>query len=89
MARLLKLLEYLVQEAALNEHSLDNLSVKLLHHMGDHGPRQNHAAGCACLTLHAPKAILALAQQSELQQILNKKQDEEKACRPLLSKIII
>ena len=33
-ARPLKLLEYLVQQAALNEHSLDDLSVKLLHHMG-------------------------------------------------------
>ena len=86
-AHLLKLLEYLVQQAALNEHSLDDLSVKLLHHMGGHGPHQNHAAGCAPPTLHAPKAILALAQQSEIQQILNKKQDEEKACRLCLSKI--
>lgn len=83
-ARLLKLLDFLEQQAALNEHSVDDLSVKQLHH---HEPRLGHGAANAPPILHAPKAVLALAQPHEVQQILNKKQDEEKACRLCLSKL--
>lgn len=83
-ARLLKLLDFLEQQAALNEHSVDDLSVKQLHH---HELHLGHSATNAPPILHAPKAVLALAQPREIHQILNKKQDEEKACRLCLSKL--
>lgn len=83
-ARLLKLLDFLEQQAALNEHSVDDLSVKQLHH---HEPHLAHGAANAPPILHAPKAVLALAQPHEVRQILNKNQDEEKACRLCLSKL--
>lgn len=83
-ARLLKLLQFLEQQAALCDNSsLNDLSVKQLH-----GPHAHHAAtGAAPPTLHFPKPIIGRAQHNEIIQILNKKQDEEKACRLCLAKI--
>lgn len=84
-ARLLKLLQFLEQQAALCDTTVHDLLVKLLH---GHGA-QAHAAtsGVAPPTLHFPKPIIGLAQHNEAIQILNKKQDEEKACRLCLAKI--
>lgn len=82
-ARLLKLLQFLEQQAALSDGLVGELLVKLLqHHHHGHG---NH--GTTPPTLHFPKSITALAQRSEILQILNKRQDEEKACRLCLTKI--
>lgn len=78
-ARLLELLKFLEQQAALCDTSVGDLLVKLLHG----APH----AGAAPPTLHFPKPIIGLAQHSETVQILNKKQDEEKACRLCLAKI--
>lgn len=84
-ARLLKLLQFLEQQAALSENvSVSDLSVKSLQTSGHHG---GHHGSNAPPTLHFPKLILSLAQNSEIVQILNKKQDEEKACRLCLAKI--
>lgn len=78
-ARLLKLLQFLEQQAALCDTSVGDLLVRLLHGAPHGGP--------APPTLHFPKPIIGLAQHSETVQILNKKQDEEKACRLCLAKI--
>ncbi|KAG7660588.1 uncharacterized protein J8A68_005854 [[Candida] subhashii] len=82
-ARLLKLLQFQEQQAALNEHEniLDDLSVK---NMSEQTGGNNNVAPP---TLHFPKSIISLAQPNEIIQILNKKQDEEKACRLCLAKI--
>lgn len=85
-ARLLKLLQFLEQQAALIENmSVNDLSVKSLQSSG--GSHHGHHGSSAPPTLHFPKSILALAQPNEIMQILNKKQDEEKACRLCLAKI--
>ena len=100
-ARLLKLLQFQEQQAALNEHVennlLDDVSVRSLtnsqHSPGSHflaSQQQHHhslSSSVAPPTLQFPKSILALAQPNEVFQILNKKQDEEKACRLCLAKI--
>lgn len=107
-ARLLKLLQFQEQQAALNEHVdniLDDISVKSL---SDQQQQQQHrlqlstgggsssassstttttTGTTAPPTLHFPKSVIALAQPNEIIQILNKKQDEEKACRLCLAKI--
>jgi len=86
-ARLLKLLQFQEQQAALSENTHhdtfgvpsspnDDLSVKHLQESSN-----------TPSTLNFPKSILALAQPNEVIQILNKKQDEEKACRLCLTKI--
>lgn len=87
-ARLLKLLQFLEQQAALSENtSVNDLSVKLLQHGHHHGHHGGHGTANAPPTLHFPKSILSFAQHSEILQILNKNQDEEKACRLCLAKI--
>lgn len=73
-ARLLKLLQFQEQQLALNDND-DLLSIKGLHNQPNPP------------ILHSPKSIVSLAQSNELVQILNKKQDEEKACRLCLAKI--
>lgn len=80
-ARLLKLLQFQEQQSALSEHDTNSILVKTMYHhsAGQSGPAPH--------TLHFPKPIIGLAQQSEILQILNKKQDEEKACRLCLAKI--
>ncbi|KAK6202531.1 PSP1 C-terminal conserved region-domain-containing protein [Scheffersomyces amazonensis] len=84
-ARLMKLLQFQEQQAALNEAEFldENLSVK---QMSEHQQSPN-SPSVAPPTLHFPKPILSLAQTNEIFQILNKKQDEEKACRLCLAKI--
>ncbi|KAI5956070.1 hypothetical protein KGF57_003556 [Candida theae] len=115
-ARLLKLLQFQEQQAALNEpvenNLLDNVPAvgggglsgqnpqhtsssqppphqQQQHH--HHHQQQQHmhsqSSSVAPPTLQFPKSILALAQPNEAFQILNKKQDEEKACRLCLAKI--
>lgn len=83
-ARLLKLLQFLEQQAALTENiSVNDLSVKSLQsgsHHGHHGVNPPPA-------LHFPKSVISLAQPNDILQILNKNQDEEKACRLCLAKI--
>ena len=116
-ARLLKLLQFQEQQAALKEHVdniLDDISVKNLSdqqqqqqqqqsHSSHQGTQQtsfssnttggNSGSGSIPPppqpppTLHFPKSIISLAQPNEIIQILNKKQDEEKACRLCLAKI--
>jgi cell fate regulator YaaT (PSP1 superfamily) len=102
-ARLLKLLQFQEQQAALNEHVdniLDDISVKSLSdQQQQQAQQQQQGAGTAGSsgggsssttappTLHFPKSVIALAQPNEIIQILNKKQDEEKACRLCLAKI--
>lgn len=96
-ARLLKLLQFQEQQSALSETmgtQNDELSVK---QMGENSlstsPNSNlhnsgsGSAGTPPPTLHFPKPILSLAQPNEILQILNKNQDEEKACRLCLAKI--
>lgn len=81
-ARLMKLLQFQEQQTALHEYGaslgLSDISVKGIASSG---------STAAPPTLHFPKSILSLAQRSEIFQILNKKQDEEKACRLCLAKI--
>lgn len=86
-ARVLKLLQFLEQQAALTDNASTNeLSVKTLHTTDGHSPE--HHRGCGGPpTLHFPKAIIGLAHEHDLAQIINKKQDEEKACRLCLAKI--
>lgn len=79
-ARLLKLLQFQEQQSALSDHDLSSILIKNLH---PHSPGHNQTPH----TLHFPKPILGLAQQSETLQILTKKQDEEKACRLCVAKI--
>ncbi|CAK7902882.1 hypothetical protein CAAN1_07S04830 [[Candida] anglica] len=81
-ARLMKLLQFQEQQAALSDldsqsnSSTDTaLSIKNIQH---------HSSPP---TLHFPKPIIGLAQPNEISQISNKKQDEEKACRLCLAKI--
>lgn len=81
-ARLLKLLQFQEQQSALSDHDMNSILVKNLHHHSP-GQQQNQTPH----TLHFPKPVIGLAQQSEILQILNKKQDEEKACRLCLAKI--
>ncbi|KAK6460612.1 PSP1 C-terminal conserved region-domain-containing protein [Scheffersomyces coipomensis] len=84
-ARLMKLLQFQEQQAALNESEFvdEHLSVKQM-------SETNNSANpsVAPPTLHFPKPIVSLAQTNEIFQILNKKQDEEKACRLCLAKIV-
>lgn len=85
-ARLLKLLQFLEQQAAISDHmTVNDLSVKSLQNTG--GNHHGHHGANSPPTLHFPKSILSLAQPNEILQILNKKQDEEKACRLCLAKI--
>lgn len=94
-ARLLKLLQFQEQQAALNEHVennlLDDVSVRNMSSQNSSHflPSQHHSqqSTVAPPTLQFPKSILALAQPNEIFQIMNKKQDEEKACRLCLAKI--
>lgn len=115
-ARLLKLLQFQEQQAALKEHVdniLDDISVKNLSDQQQQQQQQSHSShqgtqqtsfssnttggnsGSGSIppppqpppTLHFPKSIISLAQPNEIIQILNKKQDEEKACRLCLAKI--
>lgn len=83
-ARLLKLLQFLEQQAALSENSnVNDISVRSLQTGGHHG----HHGANPPPTLHFPKSVVSLAQPNEILQILNKNQDEEKACRLCLAKI--
>lgn len=83
-ARLLKLLQFLEQQAALSENvSVNDLSVKSLQSGSHHG----HHGVNPPPTLHFPKSVVSLAQPNDILQILNKNQDEEKACRLCLAKI--
>lgn len=81
-ARLMKLLQFQEQQTALHEYgaslALSDISVKGIAGSG---------SSASPPTLHFPKSILSLAQRSEIFQVLNKKQDEEKACRLCLAKI--
>ncbi|ODV82123.1 PSP1-domain-containing protein, partial [Suhomyces tanzawaensis NRRL Y-17324] len=89
-ARLMKLLQFQEQQSALsdNDHIEEALSVRGLSAEGHFsGSGSGSGSSAAPPTLHFPKSILALAQPSEITQILNKKQDEEKACRLCLAKI--
>lgn len=70
-ARLMKLLHFQEQQVALHE-TTNTLSVKEM---------QNPPS------LHFPKLIIGLASPSEILQVLNKKLDEEKACRLCIAKI--
>ncbi|KAI5949577.1 hypothetical protein KGF54_005454 [Candida jiufengensis] len=101
-ARLLKLLQFQEQQAALNEHVenniLDDLSVKSLSQNLSNDPmntflpsplssHHQQNSSISPPTLQFPKSVLSIAQPNEIFQILNKKQDEEKACRLCLAKI--
>lgn len=78
-ARLMKLLQFQEQQAALSENdAITDLSVKNLNFQ---------SSPVSPPTLHYPKPIISLAQRNDILQILNKKQDEEKACRLCLAKI--
>lgn len=78
-ARLMKLLQFQEQQAALSENDVvTDLSVKNLNFQ---------TSPISPPTLHYPKPIISLAQPNDILQILNKKQDEEKACRLCLAKI--
>lgn len=78
-ARLMKLLQFQEQQAALSESDVvADLSVKNMNFQ---------TSSVSPPTLHFPKPILSLAQPNDILQILNKKQDEEKACRLCLAKI--
>lgn len=92
-ARLLKLLQFLEQQAALCDTAMGDLLVRQLQSLGANsdtsptGLPRNTSTGVAPPTLHFPKPIIGLASHNEAMQILNKKQDEEKACRLCLAKI--
>lgn len=76
-ARLMKFLQFQEQQAALSDSdNVSDLSVKNIHNSSSAPP-----------ALHFPKSIIALALSNDVLQVLNKKQDEEKACRLCLAKI--
>lgn len=76
-ARLMKFLQFQEQQAALSDSdNVSDLSVKNI-----------HSSSSAPPALHFPKSIIALALSNDVLQVLNKKQDEEKACRLCLAKI--
>lgn len=78
-ARLMKLLQILEQQAALNEiDSSAELSLKNFN---------INATSVSIPSLHFPKQIFALANRSDALQILNKKNEEEKACKLCLAKV--
>lgn len=88
-ARLLKFLQFQEQQQALHE-DLDEFSFhfKKYQPQNPSSPKSHHQqTQPQPPTLHFPKSILSLAQPNEIVQILNKKQDEEKACRLCLAKI--
>lgn len=77
-ARMMKLLQFQEQQAALSDLDVQVesvLSIKNLHQVSNPP------------ILHFPKPILRVATASEVALVLNKKQDEEKACRLCLTKI--
>lgn len=82
-ARLMKLLQFQEQQSALLESDFndDELSMKNL------SESRNSPNASPPPTLHLPKPILSLAQSNDILQVLNKNQDEEKACRLCLAKI--
>jgi cell fate regulator YaaT (PSP1 superfamily) len=82
-ARLVKSLHFQEQQSALSDCDLNDeeLSLKNLSDL------KNSSNSSHPPTLHFPKPILYLAQPNEILQILNKNQDEEKACRLCLGKI--
>lgn len=84
-ARLLKLLQFQEQQASLGEEDSSDLSVRNLSETSFSG--EGAANSQTPPTLHFPKSVISLAQNNEIMQILNKKQDEEKACRLCLAKI--
>lgn len=76
-ARLMKFLQFQEQQAALSDSdNVSDLSVKNIHN-----------SSLAPPALHFPKSIISLALSNDVLQVLNKKQDEEKACRLCLAKI--
>lgn len=79
-ARLLKLLHFLEQQAAFAGQA--NVSDMLLESINLETYNQPSPS-----TLHVPKPILALALAQEISLILQKAQDEEKACRMCNTKI--
>ncbi|KAG7195109.1 uncharacterized protein KQ657_003630 [Scheffersomyces spartinae] len=93
-ARLMKLLQFQEQQLALNE-DIPSPNVRHLLQGGNNGGSTNDSGSTHALghhaqlppVLHVPKSIIGLATQNEILQILNKKQDEEKACRLCLAKI--
>ena len=77
-ARMMKLLQFQEQQAALSDLDVQVesiLSIKNLHQVSNPP------------ILHFPKPVLRVATASEVELVLNKKQDEEKACRLCLTKI--
>lgn len=74
-ARLLKFLQFQEQQQALCEDR-EEFSLQFDHINTSHPP-----------VLHCPKPIISIAQPNEILRILNKKQDEEKACRLCLAKL--
>ena len=77
-ARLMKLLQFQEQQAALSDLDLQIDSILSIRNFHQHSNPP---------TLHFPKPIVGVALKKEVSQILNKKQDEEKACRLCLAKI--
>lgn len=78
-ARLMKLLQILEQQAALNEiDSSAELSLKNFN---------VNATSVSIPSLHFPKQIFTLANRSDALQILNKNNEEEKACKLCLAKV--
>lgn len=79
-ARMMKLLQMREQQAALSEvDSSLELSIRNIINSG--------GISGTSTTLHYPKPIIGLALGNDIIQILNKKQDEEKACRLCWAKI--
>lgn len=78
-ARLLKLLHFLEQQAAFAGANVSDMLLQSIHLETYNQPSPS--------TLHAPKPILALALSHEISLILQKAQDEEKACRMCNTKI--
>lgn len=80
-ARLMKLLQFQEQQNSLNDYNMnEELSIRGITNNGNNNSQ-------ATPTLHFPKSIIGLATTNEIIQILNKKQDEEKACRLCIAKI--
>lgn len=87
-ARLLKLLQFLEQLVALSEKTTEDISLASLRHgSGNDSRGPGEGTYFAPPTLYCPKPIISIALYAETILIINKGQDEEKACRLSLAKI--
>lgn len=87
-ARHLKLLQALEEQAAFGEKKISDISVKCFRqNILSDSQRHESAPQNVCPVLHRPKSVLGLAEDHDISQLLQKRQDEERACRINLNRM--